>query len=185
MQGNNQSGINDDELNKMIASIQNEQRQGGAAPAGNTVQNSGSNKVIQPPVPAPTAPSVPTQSSPTASDPILSMTPTPNPAPAPTSISAPSPITTPATRTTQAAVSNESLAELKRETIAELRPLVDKLNIDPADKFDALLLMIRTTDDGSLLTDAHKTAMQIADDSRRAQALLDVIKEIDYFSNRQ
>lgn len=59
------------------------------------------------------------------------------------------------------------LQEIKRETVTELRPLVDKLDIAPADKFDVLLLFIRTTNDSSLIAKAHETATQIPDESRR------------------
>lgn len=77
------------------------------------------------------------------------------------------------------------LSQIKDEAIHALRPLVDKLAIAPEDKFDTLLLLIRTTNDSTLLADAYDTAQRIGDDSRRAQALLDVIKEIDYFSSHQ
>ena len=53
------------------------------------------------------------------------------------------------------------------------------------DKFDTLLLIIRSTDDKSLVGQAHAAAKTIEDESKKAEALLDVIKEIDYFSNPQ
>jgi len=74
------------------------------------------------------------------------------------------------------------LDSLKKTALEELRPLVGKLNLPPEDKFDTLLLIIRSTDDQSLLEPAHEAAKQIIDENKRAQALLDVIKEIDYFS---
>lgn len=74
------------------------------------------------------------------------------------------------------------LESIKKDALAELRPLVDKLNLGPEDKFDTLLLIIRSTDDKTLVPLAHETARTIQDDSRRAEALLDIIKEIDYFS---
>jgi len=76
-----------------------------------------------------------------------------------------------------------SLEAIKKDALTELRPLVDKLNLAPEDKFDTLLLIIRSTDDKSLVPQAHEAAKMIEDDSRRAEALLDVIKEIDYFSH--
>ena len=78
-----------------------------------------------------------------------------------------------------------SLDELKKTALEELRPLVGKLNLPPEDKFDTLLLIIRSTDDQSLLEPAHEAAKSIQDEDKRAQALLDVIKEIDYFSQGQ
>ena len=55
----------------------------------------------------------------------------------------------------------------------------------PKKKFDTYLLLIRSTDDKTLIAPAHEAAKNIADESRRAQALLDVIKEIDFLSNTQ
>lgn len=79
--------------------------------------------------------------------------------------------------------SNE-LDEIKQDALKQLRPLVDKLDLKADEKFDTLLLIIRSTDDKSLLGPAHKAAKAIEDDTKRAQALLDVIKEIDYFSSQ-
>lgn len=76
-----------------------------------------------------------------------------------------------------------NLESIKKDALTELRPLVDKLNLAPEDKFDTLLLIIRSTDDKTLVPQAHETAKLIEDDGRRAEALLDVIKEIDYFSS--
>ena len=80
---------------------------------------------------------------------------------------------------------NSDLDSVKNEAIKELRPLVDKLNISAEEKFDTYLLLIRSTDDKTLIAPAHEAAKNIADESRRAQALLDVIKEIDFLSNPQ
>lgn len=76
---------------------------------------------------------------------------------------------------------NEGLEAIKKTALEELRPLVDKLNLTPEEKFDTLLLIIRSTDDQSLIASAHDAAKAITDDTKRAEALLDVIKEIDYF----
>jgi bifunctional phosphoglucose/phosphomannose isomerase len=68
------------------------------------------------------------------------------------------------------------------EAVNELRPLVDKLILPPEEKFDVYLLLIRCTDDRTLVAPAHETARMIEDETRRATALLDTIKEIDYLS---
>lgn len=81
------------------------------------------------------------------------------------------------------AAANESLEEIKKDALEELRPLVDKLNVSPEEKFDTYLLLLRSTDDQSLIGPAHEAARLIADEARKAQALLDIIKEIDYLSN--
>ena len=77
----------------------------------------------------------------------------------------------------------DDLSSVKQEALSELRPLVDKLNIPAEEKFDTYLLLLRSTDDKSLIEPAHETAKLIEDESRRAQALLDIIKEIDFLSS--
>ncbi len=86
---------------------------------------------------------------------------------------------------TNATTGSGELEKLKASALEELRPLVGKLDLPAEEKFDTLLLIIRSTDDQSLLDEAHDAAKNISDDSKRAQALLDVIKEIDYFSSRR
>ena len=71
---------------------------------------------------------------------------------------------------------------IKLEALQELRPLVDKLDVSPEEKFDTYLLLLRSTDDKTLVAPAHEAAKNIVDEARRAQALLDIIKEIDFLS---
>jgi hypothetical protein len=78
-----------------------------------------------------------------------------------------------------------SLDSIKQDALNELRPLVDKLNVAPEEKFDTYLLLLRSTDDQALIEPAHEAARNITDEARRAQALLDIIKEIDYLSGPQ
>ena len=77
------------------------------------------------------------------------------------------------------------LDAIKQDALTELRPLVDKLDVSPEEKFDTYLLLLRSTDDKALIAPAHEAARNIADEARRAQALLDIIKEIDYLSGAQ
>lgn len=108
---------------------------------------------------------------PTPADPAPVVAPISDPAALPTVPSAvgPTPALTP------------ELESLKKDALEELRPLVDKLELPAEEKFDTLLLIIRSTDDQALLPAAHTAAKSIEDETKRAQALLDVIKEIDYF----
>jgi hypothetical protein len=80
--------------------------------------------------------------------------------------------------------SRDNLEDVKMEAINELRPLIDKLTLPAEEKFDVYLLLIRCTDDKELVAPAHAVAKQIEDESRRAMALLDIIKEIDYLANK-
>ena len=77
---------------------------------------------------------------------------------------------------------SDDLESIKKEALGELRPLVDKLDLAPDEKFDTYLLLLRSTDDKALIAPAYAAAQSIVDESRKAQALLDVIKEIDYLS---
>lgn len=74
------------------------------------------------------------------------------------------------------------LDAIKKDALQQLRPLVDKLDLGPEEKFDTYLLLLRSTDDKTLIAPAHVAAQAIPDETRRAQALLDIIKEIDYLS---
>ena len=82
-----------------------------------------------------------------------------------------------------ATAADPALDTIKQTALNELRPLVDKLDVSPEEKFDTYLLLLRSTDDKTLIAPAHDAAIAIVDEARRAQALLDIIKEIDYFSN--
>lgn len=77
---------------------------------------------------------------------------------------------------------NSELEGIRKDALTELRPLVDKLDLEPEEKFDIYLLLLRSTDDKTLIAPAHMAAKDIPDESKRAQALLDIIKEIDYLS---
>jgi hypothetical protein len=93
------------------------------------------------------------------------------PAAAPSDLPAPS---TPA--------GSDDLDSIKKDALGELRPLIDKVDLPAEEKFDTYLMLIRSTDDSSLIGPAHTAAQGISDEKRRAEALLDIIKEIDYLS---
>ncbi len=75
-----------------------------------------------------------------------------------------------------------SLLDIKNEAIEELMPILDHLKTDPEEKFNAYLLLLRSTDNKDLVKPALSMAKQITDEEKRASALLDIIKEIDYLS---
>ncbi len=91
----------------------------------------------------------------------------------------------PSTATPVLSTAPSELDSVKLDAINELRPLVDKLSLAPEEKFDTYLLLIRSTDDKTLIAPAHEAAKSIADETRRAQALLDIIKEIDFLNGSQ
>ena len=104
----------------------------------------------------------------------------------PDPIAMPDPIDTPEVEvgSLAAGLAGESLDAIKQNAISELRPLIDKLDVSPEEKFDTYLLLLRSTDDQALVGPAHEAARGITDEARRAQALLDIIKEIDFFANK-
>ena len=134
-----------------------------AAPADGTTD--GAQDLAAPDVPTPAE--VPPLPELPAADPAPSAPVVETSAPA-----APAPMTT----------ASPELESIKKDALEQLRPLVDKLDLDPQEKFDTLLLIIRSTDDQSLVGAANEAAKAITDDTKRAEALLDVIKEIDFFS---
>lgn len=78
---------------------------------------------------------------------------------------------------------NNELNAIKQDALNKLRPLVDELDLSAQEKFDTLLLLIRSNDDKSLIPQAYEVADQIENETARAAALLDIVKEIDFFEN--
>lgn len=77
------------------------------------------------------------------------------------------------------------LLGLKQQAITQLSPLVGHLDQGPEEKFRTTMMLIQSTDNPSLLQDAYNTAQSITDDKTRAQALLDIVNEINYFTQQQ
>lgn len=80
---------------------------------------------------------------------------------------------------------SENLEAVLQSAVNDLRPLMDKLEVPADEKFDTYLLLIRSTDDVTLIPPAYQTAKQIADEGKRAIALLNIIKEINYFNSKK
>ena len=157
-----QSISDDQELAKVLAGVDNNQADG-AADSANAPEP------VLPPVPMPDAP-----------------VDQPNEQPAEEVAAAPEPAETPVAPAEPMPVADTSgLESIKQQALGELRPLVDKLEVSPEEKFDTYLLLLRSTDDQELIAPAHDAAKNIADEARRAQALLDIIKEIDFLSQSQ
>lgn len=133
----------------------------------------GGNKREPMPAPAPAVAPKPAVSVP------VQPTNTPPTPPAPK----PAPVSVPIQEKKPANVSSD-LEIIKNKALDELRPLAERINLPPAEKFDTLLLMIRTTDDKNLIKYAHDIAVQIEDKDKQAQALLDIVKEVDFFTHQ-
>lgn len=88
---------------------------------------------------------------------------------------------------TEHATSNpasDDLLSIKQDALQELTPLVGHLEQTAEEKFRTTMMMIQATDDHSLIKQAYDSAKQITDEKARAQALLDVVNEINYFTQQ-
>lgn len=79
-------------------------------------------------------------------------------------------------------MSTDDLVRMKQEALQHLQPLVGTLQQSPEEEFRTLMMMIQATDDRTMLKKALEAAKSIQDDKIRAQAMLDVINEINYFT---
>ena len=134
---------------------------------------------VLPDDPADTASALPTPDA-------LQFEETPAPAVAAAPTFPPAPAVAPVTSfgDTQASSQPLDLSNIKSDALNELRPLIGRVDLPAEEKFDTYLMLIRSTDDASLIEPAHAAAQNIADEKRKAEALLDIIKEIDYLSHK-
>ena len=77
------------------------------------------------------------------------------------------------------------LIDIKQQALQHLSPLVSHLDQTPEEKFRTTMMMIQASDNKDLIKDAFEAAQQIKEDKARAQALLDVINEINYFTQHE
>lgn len=80
--------------------------------------------------------------------------------------------------------SDDELLGIKKEALEELSPLIDHLEQNSDEKFRTTMMMIQASDNKSLIPQAFKAAKEISDDKKRAQALLDIVNEINYFTHK-
>lgn len=170
----------DQELAKVLAGVseQVDETQDSDSPTvpATPVSDSIPTPTEEPPVvdlPSPSMPPVPPDDTPIGYNPPADMT---------TASSAPS-VDAPLNPAVPPTAVSGDLEGIKKDALNELRPLVDKLQLEPEEKFDTYLLLLRSTDDRNLIAPAHAAAKAIPDETRRAQALLDIIKEIDFLSS--
>ena len=82
-------------------------------------------------------------------------------------------------------VPEEDLLQIKTQALQSLAPLVGHLDQSPEEKFRTTMMMIQAADNQALIKDAYEAANAIPDEKTRAQALLDIINEINYFTQHQ
>ncbi len=79
-------------------------------------------------------------------------------------------------------VDTNDLLDIKQQALSQLSPLVGHLDQSPEEKFRTTMMMIQASDDQSLVRAAYDAAQAITDEKARAQALLDIVNEINYFT---
>lgn len=148
-------------------------------------EDSDTSTTSAPPVPPTSTPSLPVTPPPTA-DPVNA-----NPSSDPASNSTPTPKSTPTPNQpddlyapTNIPTSSDELVSIKRQALQELSPLIDHLEQNAEEKFKTTMMMIQASDNQDLIPQAFKTAKEIPDEKRRAQALLDLVNEINYFTHK-
>ena len=77
---------------------------------------------------------------------------------------------------------DDELMNIKHDALTALSPLVSHIEQTPTEKFRTLMMMIQGADDKSLIKPAYEAARAIEDEKERAQALLDIVNEINYFT---
>jgi len=80
---------------------------------------------------------------------------------------------------------SSDLLDIKQQALQNLTPLVSKLDQTPLEKFKTTMMMIQASDNQSLIQTAYDAAQQITDEKEKAQALLDIVNEINYFTQHQ
>ncbi|HVS79326.1 MAG TPA: hypothetical protein VHD84_03530 [Candidatus Saccharimonadales bacterium] len=77
---------------------------------------------------------------------------------------------------------DNNLIDIKQQALSSLSPLINHLDQTPEEKFKTLMMLIQASDNSHLIKDAYEAANQIGNEKARAQALLDVVNEINYFT---
>ncbi|MEO8911895.1 MAG: hypothetical protein ABI303_02835 [Candidatus Saccharimonas sp.] len=73
------------------------------------------------------------------------------------------------------------LDQVKKEALQALTPIVDEIkDMDPERKFEICISAIRSTDNKDLAEAALKAALGIEDSTSKAEALVELITEINY-----
>ena len=79
---------------------------------------------------------------------------------------------------------NQSLLDIKHKALSKLGDLVDNLEHSPEQHFQTLMMIIQETDNINMIDKAYATALQLKDAKEKAQALLAIANEINYFTSK-
>ena len=79
-------------------------------------------------------------------------------------------------------LTSHELIDIKQKALGQINPLMDHLDQTPEEKFRTTMMMIQASDDQALVKTAYEAAQKITDEKAKAQALLDIVNEINYFT---
>jgi hypothetical protein len=179
-------GLNDNTGNNYADTTQASASDAGPATPGSSLDSAPPATVSQQPLSAPSAPMNSVSTSPALDSPSQSpgMPSMDSSSPDNTHTSQPGSDHSPMNLATPAVGDSheDDLLKLKQEALQNLAPLVDHLEQDPEEKFKTTMMMIQASDNADLIPEAYEAANKIPDEKVRAQALLDVVNEINYFT---
>ena len=105
---------------------------------------------------------------------------TPAPAPLPEAPAPATPATPEMPEPTQEPIpENLNTTEIKKAALRDLVPLLDKINMEPIQKFDIYRNIFEDLKDYTVLDPAYHAAREISDETKRAEALLYLVEAID------
>ncbi len=87
-------------------------------------------------------------------------------------------------KTTHQSYRPNNLVDLKMEVLGQLAPLVSHLDQSPEEKFRTTMMLIQSSDNADLLIDAYDAALSINNPKTKANALLEIVQEINYFTQK-
>ena len=76
-------------------------------------------------------------------------------------------------------VTNDNIEQIRENALRELLPLMEKTHANPIQKYSLYRDAILSLHDTSAINGAYNAAKQIEDESKRAEALLDIVNIID------
>lgn len=79
---------------------------------------------------------------------------------------------------------NQTLLNIKQQALSQLSPLIDNLEQSPEQHFRTLMMIIQETDNVDMIDKAYATALQLKNPKEKAQALLAIANEINYFTSK-
>lgn len=98
---------------------------------------------------------------------------------------APIPAEEPAAGPATSTDSSNDLDSIRSSALEELTPLVSELDQEPEEKYRTLMMIIQSSDNQELIKSAFDAAHSIEDKKAKAEALVNIINEINYFTGKE